>query len=263
MEFWVVGVVAEVEGRWYQRRVSSDVPGIPGISGGMGQLDGSGLGGAGAADGAPTRRLPRLADDPRQRFGTEPFYAAIGRAFLTMCAVVPALYLVELVDLAFGGGLDVLGGIQPRRLDGIDGVLFAPLLHVGFGHLTANSVPLILLGTFVLAGQTRRFLAVTATIVIVGGLVVWLFGAPGTVVVGASGVVFGYLGYLFMRGIVERSLWHLGVAVLVGLLYGWTVAGVLPGDPRVSWLGHLGGLVAGVAAALVFRSWRGRSRAAS
>lgn len=221
----------------------------------MGQSDTFGHGDSGTGDTSPTRRLPRLADDPRQRFGTEAFYAAIGRAFLTMCAVVPALYLVELVDLAFGGGLDVAGGIRPRQLGGIDGVLFAPLLHVGFGHLTANSVPLILLGTFVLAGQTRRFFAVTALIVVASGVVVWLFGAPDTIVVGASGVVFGYLGYLFMRGIVERSVWHLGVAVLVALLYGWSVAGVLPGDPRVSWLGHLAGFLAGVAAALIFRRW--------
>lgn len=227
----------------------------------MGRSDGAGD--LTPGDGAPTRRSPRLADDPRQRFGTDAFYAAIGRAFLTMCAVVPALYLVELVDLAFGGALDAAGGIRPRELGGIDGVVFAPLLHVGFGHLTANSVPLILLGTFVLAGQTRRFLLVTAFIVVAGGLAVWLLGAPNTVVVGASGVVFGYLGYLFIRGIVERSMWHLAVAVLVGLLYGWSVAGVLPGDPRVSWLGHLAGFLAGGVAALVFRSWRGRTRSTS
>jgi membrane associated rhomboid family serine protease len=82
---------------------------------------------------------------------------------------------------------------------------------------------------------------------------VWFTGAPDSVVVGASGVIFGYLGLLFARGIVERSWWNLGVAVLIALLYGWQLIGVLPTDPRVSWQGHLFGFVGGVVAAILFR----------
>ena len=118
---------------------------------------------------------------------------------------------------------------------------------------SSNSVPLILLGTFVLAAGVRRFLLSTAVIMLASGLGVWFTGSPRTVVVGASGVIFGYLGLLFARGIVERSLWNLGVALLIALLYGWQLLGVLPGDPQVSWRGHLFGLLGGLVAAVLFR----------
>lgn len=189
----------------------------------------------------------------RHRFGTEAFYAALGRAFVSMCAAVPVLFVVEALDLWLGGWFDVDFGIIPRSIDGLDGVFFAPFLHHGFAHLYSNSVPLILLGTFVLAADVRRFLYSTLFIVLVSGLGVWFTGSPDTVVVGASGVVFGYLGLLVARGIVERSWWNLGVVLLVGLLYGWQLLGILPTDAPVSWQGHLFGFLGGMVAAILFR----------
>ncbi len=191
-------------------------------------------------------------NDP-YRFGTEAFYAALGRAFVAMCAVVPVLFVIEALDVGLGAGFDVMGGIIPRRIDGLDGVFFGPFLHHGFDHLYSNSVPLILLGTFVLAAGARRFLYSTLMIMLVSGLGVWFTGSPDTVVVGASGVIFGYLGLLFMRGIVERSWWNFAVVLLVGLLYGSQVFGVLPTDEPISWQGHLFGLLGGVVAAVLFR----------
>lgn len=189
----------------------------------------------------------------RLRFGTEAFYAALGRAFVAMCAVVPVLFGIEALDVLAGQRLDVMGGIIPRRISGLDGVLASPFLHHGFAHLYANSVPLILLGTFVLSAGARRFIWSTAFIMLVSGLGVWFTGAPNTIVVGASGVIFGYLGLLVMRGVVERSWWNIGVVLLVGLLYGWTVIGVLPTDQAISWQGHLFGFIGGLVAALLFR----------
>ncbi|TDC67316.1 rhomboid family intramembrane serine protease [Micromonospora sp. KC207] len=197
----------------------------------------------------------RAGGDPR-RFGTEAFYASIGRAFVAMCAVVPVLFLVEALDVGLGIDFDLAGGIVPRHIDGLDGVLFSPFLHADFNHLYSNSVPLILLGTFVLAAGFRRFLWSTLVIVLVSGLGVWFTGSPNSVVVGASGVIFGYLGVLLTRGVVERSWWNFGVVLLVGLLYGWQLLGVLPTDERVSWQGHLFGLVGGVVAAILFRRRR-------
>jgi membrane associated rhomboid family serine protease len=192
-------------------------------------------------------------DPDRLRFGSEPFYAAVGRAFVTMCAVIPVLFAIEALDYWLRLGLDVRGGIIPRSVYGLDGIVFSPLLHDGFGHLYANSVPLLLLGTFVMTAGWRRGIWSTAFIMLVGGLGVWLVGEPGTVVVGASGVIFGYFGLLLARGIVERSWWNLGVVALVALLYWSVLFGLLPGDPGVSWQGHLFGFVSGAVAAILFR----------
>jgi membrane associated rhomboid family serine protease len=206
-----------------------------------------------------TRDLDPHADSAL-RFGTESFYASIGRALVVMCAVVPVLFGIELLDYWLAEDLVVTSGIRPRRVEGLDGVLLAPLLHVDFAHLYGNSVPLILLGTFVLASGARRFVASTLFIAVFSGVGVWLVGEPDTVVVGASGVIFGYLGLLLARGLIERRWWHLWVGVVVGLLYGWQVVGVLPGvvEPQVSWEGHLFGFLGGVIAAVLFRAVRPR-----
>ena len=198
-------------------------------------------------------------DDAATKFGTVPFYASLGRAFVTMCAVIPFLFLVEVIDIGVEGYLDVAGGIIPHRLDGLDGVLFSPFLHAGWDHLYGNSVPLILVGTFALAGGARRFIYSTGLIMLVSGLGVWFIGSPNSVVVGASGVVFGYLGLLVARGFVERSWWNLGVAAFIGLLYWYQLYNVLPTDQPISWQGHLLGLIAGMIAAVLFRRRRPRT----
>ena len=186
-------------------------------------------------------------------FGTEAFYASLGRAFVTMCAVIPVLFVIEAIDRGLGGALDVAGGIIPRHLSGLDGVLFSPFLHAGWGHLYGNAVPLILVGTFALAGGSRRFIYSTAVIMAVSGIGVWLIGDPRSVVVGASGVIFGYLGLLLTRGLVEHSWWNIGVAAFLGLLYWYQLYTVLPTDEPVSWQGHLLGLLGGAIAAVLFR----------
>ncbi len=194
-------------------------------------------------------------DDPN-RFGTQAFYAALGRAFVVMCTVVPALALIELVDQQLGGRLDAQLGIRPHQASGLDGILFAPFVHSGWEHLLANSSPLILLGTFALAAGTRRFLIATLIIAVVSGVGVWFLTPPNYLVVGASGVIFGWLGLLFMRGLVEGSLWHLAVALIVGLLYGWQLILIFPTDEQVSWQGHLCGFAGGMLAALFTRRRR-------
>ena len=198
-------------------------------------------------------------DDSATRFGTVAFYASLGRAFVTMCAVIPVLFLVEVIDIGSGGYLDVAGGIIPHRLDGLDGVLFSPFLHAGWDHLYGNAVPLILVGTFVLAGGVKRFIYSTALIMLISGLGVWFIGSPNSVVVGASGVIFGYLGLLVARGFVERSWWNLGVAAFIGLLYWYQLYNILPTDQPISWQGHLLGLLGGMLAAVLFRRRRPRT----
>ncbi|GAA4593202.1 membrane associated rhomboid family serine protease [Actinoplanes octamycinicus] len=197
---------------------------------------------------------PDTRADAAARFGTEAFYASLGRAFVTMCAIIPILFLIEGLDVALGSGtLDLAGGIKPWHLDGLDGVLFSPFLHAGWDHLYGNAVPLILVGTFALAGGARRFIWSTLTIMLISGVGVWFIGSPDTVVVGASGVIFGYLGLLVGRGLVEHSWWNLAVAAFIGLLYWYQVYNILPTDRAVSWQGHLLGLIGGFVAAFLFR----------
>ena len=204
--------------------------------------------------------LGEADDEAATRFGTVAFYASLGRAFVTMCAVIPVLFLIEVIDVGLGSGqLDVAGGIIPHRLAGLDGVIFSPFLHAGWDHLYGNSVPLILVGTFALAGGARRFIYSTAFIMLVSGLGVWLIGTPGSVVIGASGVVFGYLGLLVARGFVERNWWNIGVAAFIGLLYWYQLYNVLPTDQPISWQGHLLGLVGGMIAAVLFRRRKPRT----
>jgi membrane associated rhomboid family serine protease len=209
--------------------------------------------------GAPERGVDRISDrvvDESARFGTPAFYAAVGKAFVTMCAVVPVFMLLQWIDRPLGGELKRWGEIDPRELGGLDGILLAPLLHVDYAHALGNSIALILLGTFVLAGGGRRFVYVTLFIAVISGVLVWLFSpAP---VVGASGVLMGYLGFLLTRGIVERSLWNIGVSLLAILLFGWQIGSVVPGQERVSWQAHLFGFAAGVVAAFIFRRRRAR-----
>jgi membrane associated rhomboid family serine protease len=208
----------------------------------------------------PTELDPEA--DPN-RFGTMAFYAALGKAFVAMWAVVAALFAIEALNVWDGNRLISLGGIRPHRIDGLDGIVFAPLLHTGFDHLYANAVPLLLTGTFVLATGVSRFLGVTLLIGLASGLGVWFTGSPDTVVVGASGIILGYIGFLLSRGIVERSWWGIIVGALIGLLYGAGILGeVLPSDDRISWQAHLFGFLGGVAAAIVFRRRRPKPRPA-
>jgi membrane associated rhomboid family serine protease len=195
-------------------------------------------------------------DDDPSRFGTQAFYASLGRAFVMMCAAVPFLAVIEFIDQRLNGRLDAIAGIRPHMIRGLDGILLAPFVHSGWEHLLANSSPLILLGTFALAAGTRRFLLSTLIIALFSGLGVWFLTPPNYLVLGASGVIFGWLGLLFMRGIVERSLWHLAVALVVGLLYGWQLVLLLPTDQQISWQGHLFGFIGGLVAGIMVRRKR-------
>jgi membrane associated rhomboid family serine protease len=166
-----------------------------------------------------------------------------------LVAFVAFIWVLELIDqLIFRGALDSLG-IQPRNTDRWWGILAAPLLHGGLAHLIANTVPLLVLGWLVLLRGMSTFVTVSMLAVVLGGLGVWLFADPRTIHIGASGLIFGFLGYLLLRGYFERSVSSILIAVIVVVVYGGALWGVLPGQPGVSWEGHLFGFLSGVAAA--------------
>jgi membrane associated rhomboid family serine protease len=169
------------------------------------------------------------------------------------------LYLVELVDMVLPADLDQ-DGIQPRTLSGLDGVIWAPLLHAGWPHLIANTIPVLVFGFLAMAGGLGQWIAVTATIWILGGLGVWLTG-PAGVTIGASGLAFGWLAYLLVRGLFNRSFGQLAIALVLLFLWGGMLWGLLPGNPGISWQGHLFGALAGILAAwLTSRADRNRAK---
>ncbi len=182
-------------------------------------------------------------------------------AVIVALAFTALLYLVELVDVVLPADLDQSGGIVAREVSDLDGVLWAPLLHSGWGHLFSNTVPVLVFAFLAMAAGIGRWVLVTAIIWVLSGLGVWLIAPSGTVTVGASGVAFGWLAFLLVRGIFNRAVGQILVAVLLLGIWSGMLWGLLPGDPNISWQGHLFGALSGVFAAWVLaRTDKSRAR---
>jgi membrane associated rhomboid family serine protease len=136
-------------------------------------------------------------------------------------------------------------GIVPRHVDSLTGILWSPFLHGSYQHLTANTVPLLLLGGLVCARGKGTFVVVTLGGILLGGGLTWLF-ARSADHIGASGLIFCYFGYVASLAWFNRTFGTLCLSVLCILGYGGMVKGILPTQAAVSWEGHLAGLVAGV-----------------
>lgn len=167
------------------------------------------------------------------------------RRVVVLGAVVALVWLLELADLLLWQLPLDRYGIHPRTLTGLRNIFFAPWLHVGFGHLAANTVPFVMLGWFVSLHGMYAFWQVTFTTMLVSGLAIWLLGGPNTVHLGLSGVIFGYLGYLLVRGFVERSVRAAVLALVALILYGGMLWGLVSWAPGISWLGHAFGFLGG------------------
>lgn len=163
------------------------------------------------------------------------------------------IWAVQIVNMITGYTLNDWLGLRPRSFGGLDGIVFMPLLHGSFTHAVSNTAPLAILGGLMATTARPLLPMASAIIVILGGIGVWVFG-KGAIHVGASGLVFGWFGFLVARGLVEKRPIPLLAAVFVALIYGTMVWGVLPGQPGVSWESHLLGAAAGVLAAFFLRS---------
>jgi membrane associated rhomboid family serine protease len=159
-----------------------------------------------------------------------------------------ALWAIEIVDTVLLSSTLQTFGLQPRTLDGLVGVLTMPFLHGDWDHIASNTFPLAIFGTLILFRGLNRFLAVTGITILVSGLLVWIAGSSGNHI-GASGLIFGYLGYLMSVGFWERKMGTILLSLGVGFLYGGMLWGVLPGQTGISWEGHLFGFLGGVLAA--------------
>jgi membrane associated rhomboid family serine protease len=169
-----------------------------------------------------------------------------------MLGWVALLWALEAIDTIVGHRMDSFG-IEPRKPSELLDIVPSAFTHFGFAHVAANSLPLLVLGFIAALRGIARFLAVAFTVIVIGGLGVWLVAPAHTNTAGASGLIFGLFAYLLVRGFVDHRALDIVVGLCVGALYGSILWGALPTAQGVSWQGHLFGLVGGVAAAFLFR----------
>jgi membrane associated rhomboid family serine protease len=176
-----------------------------------------------------------------------------------MVGFLVLLWVIQAANWADSYRLDGPLAIQPHSLAHLSGILTAPFLHVSWQHIEGNSVPLFVLGFLTAYRGIAKFFAVTAIVIVSSGLSVWVFQSGGSLTVGASGLVFGYFGYVLARGFFDRNWVDIGVGVAAGGMYYYILLVAVPGTPGVSWLDHSGGLVGGILAGWLLRARSGAS----
>ena len=160
---------------------------------------------------------------------------------------VVLIWAIELINFSIGHRLSDWG-ILPRTLKGLKGIPLSPFLHASLIHVMMNTIPLAVLGGFVMLHGRQIFFEISIIIILVSGTALWLLGRS-SYHVGASGLIFGYFGYLVLRAWYDRSLKSFIIAFVTVVLYGGIIWGLLPTFSRISWEGHLFGLLAGILAA--------------
>ena len=177
-----------------------------------------------------------------------------------LAVLVAVMWIVEVVNALDSNRLDTAGGLYARNVDHLWAIFTSPFLHAGFGHLIANTIPFVFLGAIIALRGAARLALVTLIVVIVGGLGTWLISPGGTDTVGASGIVFGYAGYLLTRGLFDHRVGELLTGAVVGVLWGAALIVSLIPHGHVSWEGHLAGALGGVIAAWLLARKDGRRR---
>jgi membrane associated rhomboid family serine protease len=186
---------------------------------------------------------------------------SVGKALcaaIFMTGFLGLLWLIQVINWADSYHLDTRFGILPHHESHLGDIFTAPLLHFSWPHLEGNSIPFLVLGFLAAYRGLAKFVAVTLIVTITSGLAVWFFQSSTELTVGASGLIFGYFGYVLVRGLFDRNLIDVIVGVLAGVAYFGILAVAIPGTPGVSWIGHAGGLAGGVLAGWVLRSRRPR-----
>jgi membrane associated rhomboid family serine protease len=191
----------------------------------------------------------------------ESLLAEARKALFVMVGFLAVLWIIQLVNAADHYHLTINYGIRPHDVKSLPDIVIAPFLHVSWTHLESNSGPLFIFGFLAAYRGVVRFLGLTGLVILASGFAAWFTGSAGTIGVGASGVVFGYLGYILVRGFFDRR----GIDILLGLVMALCFAyqfGVLLPHNGIGWQAHIGGLAAGVIGGWIFRDRSGADRAA-
>ncbi|MEO8209420.1 MAG: rhomboid family intramembrane serine protease [bacterium] len=182
--------------------------------------------------------------------GREEKIKILSSLFYSGCFVL-FLWIIYFVQWAAQVDLSVFG-VLPRKATGLTGILTAPLIHADLSHLFSNSTTLFLLLFGILYFYRSSAIKVFFIIYIFDGILVWLF-ARGSYHIGASGLVYGFAGFLFFSGLFRKDKRSMALSLLIVFLYGGMVWGVLPTDPKISFESHLFGAIVGIACAFIFR----------
>jgi membrane associated rhomboid family serine protease len=210
--------------------------------------------GSGSLTGGTAVRPARKGGPARR--ATEIDVAEARKAFFLMVGFIGLIWILQVANWADHYHLDFGYGIMPRNIGRLPEIFTAPFLHFSWDHIEGNSGPLFVFGLLAAYRGVGRFLGVTLLVAITSGLAVWLFQGHNQLTVGASGLIFGYFGYVLSRGIIDRNLIDALAAVVMALSYAYILTVAIPGTPGVSWTGHLGGLIGGLAAGWIFRTRR-------
>ena len=197
----------------------------------------------------PAHRDWKLGDDPAAVLD------GARRALYVMAGVLALLWIIQLANWANRYQLTFDFGIRPRDLAALPDIVTAPFLHVSWAHIEGNSGPLFIFGFLAAYRGVARFLWVTAVVVLTSGLAAWLTGTAGTVGAGASGVVFGYFGYIMVRGFFDRHPIDMLIGAVMALCFAYQFAVLVP-HAGIGWQAHIGGLAGGIVSGWVFRDRR-------
>jgi membrane associated rhomboid family serine protease len=198
----------------------------------------------------PSGRPPR----PRAARRTGLSLANGVRALVLMAGFLGLLWVIQLANWADSYRLNTSFEIVPHSESHLADIFTAPFLHFSWQHLEGNSIPLLVLGFLAAYRGLARFLAVTVIAVVTSGLAVWLFQASNEPTVGVSGLIFGYFGYVVVRGLFDRNFIDAIVGAIAAIAYAYILTVAIPGTPGVSWIGHAGGLAGGVLAGWILRA---------
>ncbi|MCK2220967.1 rhomboid family intramembrane serine protease [Actinomadura sp. ATCC 31491] len=177
------------------------------------------------------------------------------KALWVMVGFLAVIWILQIPNWATGYALSREYGVQAWNPDTLPGIVTSAFLHWSWGHIEGNSGPLFVFGFLAAYRGVARFFAVTAVIVLVSGLGEWLTASPSAVGAGASGVVFGYFGYVLVRGLFDRHLIDIVLGVVMALCFAYQFAGLLPQE-GIGWQAHVFGFLAGVAGGWIFRDRR-------
>ncbi len=184
------------------------------------------------------------------------------KALWVMVGFIALIWVVQIPNALGHYALSQEYGIHSLDAEGLLGIVTAPFLHFSWGHIEGNSGPLFIFGFLAAYRGVSKFFGVTALIAVVSGLGAWALSGYGTVTAGASGVVFGYFGYVLVRGAFDRHLIDIVIGLVMALCFAYQFAGLLPQE-GISWQGHGFGFLGGILGGWLFRDRRPASRSAA